>query len=212
MRGGRWHATPLCQRESRALGKLSSEESSSGSGTERLRVRKTPQRDPSLQRRALTLKSCTALGTIGIARPPYTMPHSGFSPFPGRRPPGDRRAGQPMRRRKASTLCSPATLGQSATVSPWSRLPCRAPPAGDAGTDPLRRHLECGSVYLWISPFFLSGTFRPLLRVVSPTLMGSLVPERCAEAIKGGWPRVFGGAGGDLASSRHPGPARPTPC
>lgn len=49
-----------------------------------------------------------------------------------------------MAGRKASTLCSPATLSQCARVSPESRLPCRAPPSGATRPDALRRHLECG--------------------------------------------------------------------
>lgn len=58
--------------------------------------------------------------------------------------PGDRRQGRPMAGRKASTLCSPATLSQWAPVSPKSRLPCRAPPTGHTRLDAVCRHLVCG--------------------------------------------------------------------
>lgn len=37
--------------------------------------------------------------------------------------------------RKASTLCSPATLSQWARASPKSRLPCWAPPSGNTRSD-----------------------------------------------------------------------------
>lgn len=58
--------------------------------------------------------------------------------------PGDRRQDGPMAGRKASTLCSPATLSQWAPVSPKSRLPCRAPPTGHTRSDAVCRHLVCG--------------------------------------------------------------------
>lgn len=72
--------------------------------------------------------------------------------------PRDRQRNLPMAGRKASTLCSPATLSQCAPVSPESRLPCRAPPSGNTGTNPICRHVECGTV---INIFF-SGTFSHL--------------------------------------------------
>lgn len=59
--------------------------------------------------------------------------------------PRDRQQNLPMAGRKASTLCSPATLSQCGLVSRESRLPCRAPPSGNTEVNPICRHLVCGT-------------------------------------------------------------------
>lgn len=69
-----------------------------------------------------------------------------------------------MAGRKASTLCSPATLSQCVRVSPKSRLPCRAPPPGDTQSDAICRHLECGEV---VSP-------NPFIAILVALLTGQI--------------------------------------
>lgn len=64
--------------------------------------------------------------------------------IPRRAAPRDRQRKPPMAERKASTLCSPATLSQCELVSPESRLPCGAPPFGNTEMNPICRHLVCG--------------------------------------------------------------------
>lgn len=54
-----------------------------------------------------------------------------------------------MAGRKASTLCSPATLSQCARVSPKSRLPCWAPPSGNTGSDAIL----CVAKVVYRNPF-----------------------------------------------------------
>lgn len=76
--------------------------------------------------------------------PSSTIQDSGFSPLPIPRSTGDRQQEGPMAGRKASTLCSPATVSQCERVFPKFRLPCRAPPCGNTRSDAICRHLECG--------------------------------------------------------------------
>ena len=71
-----------------------------------------------------------------------------------------------MAGRKASTLCSPATLSQCALVSSESRLPCRAPPFGNTRMNTICRHLVCGTGSFLSNVFTLSSIF-PATKPVS---------------------------------------------
>ena len=72
-----------------------------------------------------------------------------------------------MAGRKASTLCSPATLSQCALASPESRLPCRAPPSGNTGLNPICRHLVCGTGIFFLSNVFALNSIFPATKPVS---------------------------------------------
>lgn len=97
--------------------------------------------------------------------------------------PRDRQRNLPMAGRKASTLCSPATLSQCALASPESRLPCRAPPSGNTGMNPICRHLVCGT------GIFL-GRFSSYSNLSSHTA-GFLVRQPNATVIRRVSPTVF---------------------
>lgn len=84
-----------------------------------------------------------ALRNLASLRPPDSTLRVFLTPA-STASPGDRRQDRPMAGRKASTLCSPATLSQWAPVSPKSRLPCRAPPTGHTRLGAVCRHLVCG--------------------------------------------------------------------
>lgn len=64
-----------------------------------------------------------------------------------------------MAGRKASTLCSPATLSQCAIASRESRLPCRAPPSGNTRMNTICRHLVCGTGIFLSNVFALTSIF-----------------------------------------------------